>query len=235
MRAKEAIILAGGFGTRLRSVVRDVPKPMALVAGRPFLAWVLDFLSAQGLSRVVLATGYMADKVQAVIGAHWQGMDIVYSVEREPLGTGGALRLAASQLYGDATHVLNGDTFLRYSLSGLEDAADAAQAPIAVALAQVPDVTRYGAVAVRDGRITAFHEKGGQGLGLVNAGSYYLSAEALHALPTLAAFSFETEVPRSTGRNRASGGIYGGTGIHRHRCAGRFCARAGVVHGIGAG
>jgi D-glycero-alpha-D-manno-heptose 1-phosphate guanylyltransferase len=196
MRAEEAIVLAGGFGTRLRSVVSDVPKPMAVVAGRPFLAWVLDFLAAQGLRRVVLATGYMAEKMQAAIGARWQGMDIAYSVEREPLGTGGALKLAASQLHGGAAHVLNGDTFLRYSLSGLEDAANAAHTPIAVALAQVPDVARYGAVAVHDGRITTFHDKGGQGPGLVNAGSYYLSAHALQSLPEQAAFSFETQVLR---------------------------------------
>jgi len=148
MYAEEAIVLAGGFGTRLRSVVNDVPKPMASVAGRPFLAWVLDFLAIQGLRRVVLATGYMADHVQDAIGEHWQGMNIAYSVEREPLGTGGALKLAAAQLHGDAAHVLNGDTFLRYSLSGLEDAANAACTPIAVALARVPDVARYGSVAV---------------------------------------------------------------------------------------
>jgi D-glycero-alpha-D-manno-heptose 1-phosphate guanylyltransferase len=196
MRADEAIVLAGGFGTRLRGVVSDVPKPMALVAGRPFVAWVLDLLAAQGLRRVVLATGYMAEKVQAAIGARWQGMDIAYSVEREPLGTGGALKLAASQLHGDAAHVLNGDTFLRYSLSRLEEAARATHTPIAVALAQVPDVARYGAVAVHDGRITTFHDKGGQGPGLVNAGSYYLSAGALQSLPAQAAFSFETEVLR---------------------------------------
>src|SRR5580658_7180316 len=150
-RTKEAVVLAGGFGTRLRSVVSEVPKPMAPVAGRPFLAWVLDFLAAQGLRRVVLATGHMADQVQAAIGARWQGMDIAYSVEREPLGTGGALKLAVSHLHGDAAHVLNGDTYLRYSLSGLEEAAAAAHTPIAVALAQVPDVARYGAVAVHDG------------------------------------------------------------------------------------
>jgi D-glycero-alpha-D-manno-heptose 1-phosphate guanylyltransferase len=196
MRAEEAIILAGGFGTRLRSLVGDVPKPMAPVSGRPFLAWVLDNLAAQGLRRVILATGYMADKVQEATGARWRGMDITYSVEREPLGTGGAVKLAAAQLHGDSAHVLNGDTFLRYSLSGLEDAAHAAHAPIAVALAQVPDVARYGAVAVDGGRVTTFHEKGRHGPGLINAGSYYLSADALRALPMEAAFSFETAVLR---------------------------------------
>jgi D-glycero-alpha-D-manno-heptose 1-phosphate guanylyltransferase len=194
MRADEAIVLAGGLGTRLRGVVSDLPKPLAPVAGRPFLAWVLDFLAEQEVRRVVLAIGYMAEKVQAVIGPQWRSMDIVYSVEPEPLGTGGALKLAVSRLQGTAVHVLNGDTFLRYSLSGLENAAEAVDVPIAIALAQVPDVARYGAVAVHAGRITAFHEKGGRGPGLINAGSYYLSSDALHVLPTHTSFSFETEV-----------------------------------------
>ena len=123
-------------------------------------------------------------------------MAIAYSVEREPLGTGGALKLAASLLHGNTAHVLNGDTFLRYALSEIEDAANAAGMPIAVALAQVADIGRYGAVAVDNGRITAFHEKGGQGPGLINAGSYYLSNDALHTLPVQTAFSFETEVLR---------------------------------------
>jgi D-glycero-alpha-D-manno-heptose 1-phosphate guanylyltransferase len=196
MRTDEAIVLAGGFGTRLRSVVSDVPKPLAPVAGRPFLAWVLDFLVAQRVRRVVLATGFMAKKVQATLGARWLGMEIAYSVEHQPLGTGGALKLAASQLHGATAHVLNGDTFLRYSLAGLEAAAHSAHASIAVALAQVPDVARYGAVAVHEGRITTFHEKGGQGPGLVNAGSYFLSAAALQSMPAHGAFSFESEVLR---------------------------------------
>lgn len=194
MRAEEAIVLAGGFGTRLRTLVSDVPKPLAPVAGRPFLAWVLDFLATQGLRRVVLATGYMADKVQASVGESWQGMSIAYSVESEPLGTGGALKLAAARINGSAVHVLNGDTFLRYSLTALEATATAMGTPIAVALAEVPDVARYGSVATHSGRITAFREKGQQGAGWINAGSYFLSHQALQALPREVVFSLETEV-----------------------------------------
>jgi D-glycero-alpha-D-manno-heptose 1-phosphate guanylyltransferase len=194
MRADEAIVLAGGLGTRLRGLVSDLPKPLAPVAGRPFLAWVLDFLAEQGIRRVILATGYMAEKVQDAIGPQWRGMDVAYSVEHEPLGTGGALKLAVSRLQGAAVHVLNGDTFLRYSLSGLEGAAEAADAPIAIALANVPDVARYGATVVHAGRITAFHEKGGHGPGLINAGSYYLSSDALQSLPARTSFSFEAAV-----------------------------------------
>ena len=151
MPADEAIVLAGGFGTRLRGIVDDVPKPLAAVAGRPFLAWLLDRLAASGMRRCILATGYMAEVIERVIGTRWQGMDIAYSVESEPLGTGGAIRLAAQRLQGDGVHVLNGDTWLEYAPVALEAAARAAATPMAIALARVDDVARYGAVDVRDG------------------------------------------------------------------------------------
>lgn len=193
MPADEAIILAGGFGTRLRGIVDDVPKPLAAVAGRPFLAWLLDRLAAGGMRRCILATGYMADSIEQRIGARWNGMDIVYSVEPEPLGTGGAIRLAASLLQGDGAHVLNGDTLLEYAPAALEAAARDAGSPMAMALALVDDVARYGAVDIIDGRAVAFREKGETGLGWINAGCYFLGDETLAVLPQ-GAFSFEREV-----------------------------------------
>ena len=193
MPADEAIVLAGGFGTRLRGIVDDVPKPLASVAGRPFLAWLLDRLAASGMRRCILATGYMADSIERVIGTRWQGMDIAYSVESEPLGTGGAIRLAAQRLQGDGVHVLNGDTWLEYQPAALEAAARAVDAPMAIALARVDDVARYGAVGVADGRVAAFREKGEAGPGWINAGCYFLGTDALAALPT-GAFSFEHAV-----------------------------------------
>lgn len=194
-RAEEAIVLAGGLGMRLRSVVADLPKALAPVAGRPFLAYLLDQLASNGLRRVILATGYMAEAIQQTIGMHWAGMDIVYSQELEPMGTGGAIRLAAALLQGNGVHLLNGDTFLRYETSAMEQVVRASGAAFGVALARVDDVGRYGAVEVRDERVTAFHEKGGRGPGLVNAGCYFLTASGLDALPDKSgAHSFETEV-----------------------------------------
>src|SRR6187431_1511995 len=140
MATDEAIVLAGGFGTRLRGIVDDVPKPLAAVAGRPFLAWLLDRLAGSGMRRCILATGYMSDLIEQRIGTRWQGMDIAYSVEPEPLGTGGAIRLAANRLQGDAAHVLNGDTWLEYDPVALEAAARESNAPMAIALARVDDV-----------------------------------------------------------------------------------------------
>ncbi|WP_447585103.1 nucleotidyltransferase family protein [Pseudoxanthomonas mexicana] len=192
-RTEEAIVLAGGFGTRLRGVVDDVPKPLAPVAGRPFLAWLLDRLARGGLRRCILATGYMAEKIEDRIGARWQGMDIVYSVESTPLGTGGAIRLAANRLQGDAVHVLNGDTWLEYAPAALEAAAVDGEVPMSVALAQVDDVTRYGAVDVKGNKVDGFREKGPAGPGWINAGCYFLRPEALAGLPAATSFSFERE------------------------------------------
>lgn len=194
MATEEAIILAGGFGTRLRGVVDDVPKPLAPVAGRPFLAWLLDRLAACGIRRCILATGYLSETIERSIGARWNGMEIAYSVEPEPLGTGGAIRLAATRLQGGGAHVLNGDTWLEYAPRALEAAAVAAATPIAIALARVDEVARYGAVDLAAGRVSGFREKGEAGAGWINAGCYFLGADALDSLPAQPAFSFEREV-----------------------------------------
>lgn len=194
MNCDEAIVLVGGLGTRLRDVVSDVPKPLAPVAGRPFLAWVLDHMAENGIRHVVLASGFMAEKVEQVTGREWRGMAVDYSVEAEPLGTGGAIAQARALLRGESAHVLNGDTFLRYLPSALEQTVIASGARIGVALAQVPEVSRYGAVECKGGLVSAFLEKGRSGPGWINAGCYFLGPDALRALPDGRRYSFESEV-----------------------------------------
>lgn len=195
MECKEAIILVGGKGTRLRGVVSDTPKPLALVAGRPFLAYVLDHLAASGIRRCILATGYLAEMMENAIGSRWSAMEIAYSVETQPLGTGGAAALATDALLGDSAHLLNGDTFLQYSLGSLEKCTRTCGTEAGVALAEVGDVSRYGAVVLVDGKVGAFQEKGAVGPGLINAGSYFLTAAALSRLSRhVAPFSFETDI-----------------------------------------
>ena len=115
-----AIVLAGGLGTRLRSVVSDVPKPMAQINGRPFLERLLEYWSAQGVTHFVLAVGYLAEIVIKHFGDEFRGIPISYSIEKEPLGTGGALLQALTFLdKNDITLVLNGDTFFQIPLSEL--------------------------------------------------------------------------------------------------------------------
>lgn len=191
---EEAIVLVGGRGTRLRSVVPDLPKPLAPVAGRPFLAWLLDRLANGGMRRVVLAAGFRAEQIQALIGTRWLTMEVAYSIEDQPLGTGGAVRRATKMLQGTAVHLLNGDTFLDYDCHALALATRRLGASVGMTLARVDDVARYGAIECDQGRVVGFREKGEAGSGLINAGSYFLTARALEALPDQVPCSFETEV-----------------------------------------
>lgn len=190
----EAVVLAGGFGTRLRGVVDDVPKPLAPVAGRPFLAWLLDALAAHGLRHVVLATGYRGGRIEAALGKGWRGMSLEYSREPEPLGTGGAVALAMQRVTGDACFVSNGDTWLKLDYARFDAVVRSMDARLGVALAAVLNVERYGAVRVAGGRISGFIEKGQTGPGLVNAGVYRVERSLLSGFPGGKAFSFERDV-----------------------------------------
>jgi D-glycero-alpha-D-manno-heptose 1-phosphate guanylyltransferase len=115
----EAIVLAGGRGTRLQDVVPVLPKPMAPIAGRPFLEIVLCLLARKGFRRAVLSLGYMADKVVACFGDHFSGMDLIYEIEPRPLGTGGATRQALARCNADHVFVFNGDTYLDLEVAEL--------------------------------------------------------------------------------------------------------------------
>lgn len=191
---REAVILAGGFGTRLRSMVTDVPKPMAPVAGKPFLCYLLSYLVKQGYTHAVLATGYLHEKVEEYFGHQYQGMSIDYAREFEPLGTGGAIVNALQHCQEDCVTVLNGDTLFRVNHNQL--LAMGEKARLTVVLRQVPDAGRYGAVEVdADGYVTAFREKNPEaGAGLINGGIYRLHRSLLEKWPLGQQFSFEKEV-----------------------------------------
>lgn len=199
---REAIILAGGFGTRLRSVVSDVPKPMAPVAGRPFLAYVFDRLKGQGYCHVVLATGYMHEKVEEYFGREYHGLAIDYARELSPLGTGGAIVNALQHCNEEYITVLNGDTMFDIDHEELCRRADEWHAPLTVVLRWVPDAGRYGTVEVDgDGRITAFREKDpSTGSGHINGGIYRLQRSLLDGYAVGTQFSFEKEVLQALGR-----------------------------------
>lgn len=187
----QAIILAGGFGTRLQQVVGNVPKPMAPVAGRPFLAWLLDWLDSQGIRRVILSVHHRAETLFDYFGNRHGNISLLHLKEAVPLGTGGAIRFA---LQYAAPHqpvfVLNGDTFagVRY-----QEMAAEANAPLTMALYHMDNVSRYGTVEIEAEHVCAFHEKGQSGSGLINAGVYLLQPgfSALDDFP--AAFSFEQD------------------------------------------
>jgi len=191
----EAIVLAGGFGTRLRQIVPDLPKPMAPVAGRPFLEILLADLARNGFQRVILSLGFMAERITEHFGCDYAGMSLVPIVEDQPLGTGGGVRLAMEQLTSDHAYIFNGDTFLDLDASAVEARWSGSRRPIIVACS-VPDTARYGRLLVEEegrGRVVGFTEKGVAGPGLINAGCYVLPRSELLGFPVGVPFSLEQD------------------------------------------
>lgn len=188
----EAIVLAGGFGTRLREVVPDVPKPMAPVAGKPFLEILLRTLANKGFGRVVLSLGFMADEISGHFGDRSDGMELAYVVEDHPLGTGGAVRLALANCQQDHVYVFNGDTFLDLEVDEVERLWQERRHPIIVGRA-VPDTARYGCLLTAHGLVTGFAEKGAAGPGLINAGCYVFDRLQLDEFALHQTFSLETD------------------------------------------
>ncbi len=191
----EAVILAGGRGTRLNSVVTDVPKPMAKIGDSPFLQYTLDHLLSQGVDRFILAVGYKYEVVQTFFGNTYQGVPIEYSIEDEPLGTGGALRQAISRVVGKDFLAINGDSLFKIPLEPLRLFHNQTGAVLTVALKRMSDCGRYGSVRVEgDGRISSFEEKRAGTSGAINGGVYILSREFLTELNLPKRCSFEEDV-----------------------------------------
>ncbi len=193
-RIRQAIVLAGGFGTRLQTVLRDVPKPLAPVRGLPFIHYILRWLEESGVQRVIASTGYLADKMEAGFRSYAGNLEMVFLREDSPLGTGGAIYRALHEAGNDGVFVLNGDTYFPADLSQFQREAESLGGPLAIALRRVPDVSRYGAVDLDGGRIVSMNEKGRGGPGLVNAGLYLLPADLWQKIPMPAVFSWETDL-----------------------------------------
>lgn len=185
----EAIILAGGLGTRLRSVVSEVPKCMAPVDGRPFLQYMLEWLSRYDVSHVVLSVGYLREVIFSYMDSRVWPFEISYAVEEEPLGTGGGIRLALTKCREDRVIVLNGDTFFDVDLDALSFSA-----PVTLALKPMRSFDRYGAVDWDGELVTGFHEKAACAEGLINGGVYALVRSQLDFAFYPKRFSFEKDL-----------------------------------------
>jgi D-glycero-alpha-D-manno-heptose 1-phosphate guanylyltransferase len=196
LSACTAVILVGGLGTRLRSVVSDRPKVLAEINSRPFLSYLLDQVAEAGLRHAVLCTGYRADQVQELLGDRWHDLTLTYSQETTPLGTGGALRLALPQLRSDTILALNGDSYCGADLAAFWDFHQHRQAAATLLLTQVPDTQRFGRVQVDEGdRIVHFEEKGDTtGPGWINAGLYLVSQGYLADIPADGPISLEKDI-----------------------------------------
>lgn len=191
-----AIVLAGGLGTRLRSVVHDRSKVMANVAGRPFLTYVLDQIVEAGIKRAVICTGYLADSVSAKLNDAYQGLELVYSHETTPLGTAGALRQALSLVQLFPVLVFNGDSYANVDLERFVQLHYARQSTITLALAKKQCSGAFGLVELGEGGIVKrFSEKEVTGKPeWVNAGIYILEKQVIESIPEDQAVSLEREI-----------------------------------------
>ncbi len=183
----QAIVLAGGLGTRLKSVVQDLPKPMAPINGKPFLAFVLEHLKKQGITEIILSVSYKYELIQEYFKDEFYGMKIHYNIEKELLGTGGAVK-DALKLVKNEVYVLNGDTFFDIDLKKLVLNGS----KICIALKQMQNFDRYGTVNVDEqGIVTSFEEKVFKKQGLINGGIYLLKKDIFDEFSLEKKFSFE--------------------------------------------
>ena len=191
----EAVVLAGGLGTRLRSAVNDVPKPMAPVQGRPFLERLLDYWIGQGVQRAVLAVGYMHETIRKHFGDKYRTCAISYSVEEQPLGTGGALVQALPLVQGKTFLVLNGDTYFAVPLSTLHEFHRQRRADVSLSLFR-SDNPRYTGLSLdADGRVTSL-----SGHGAANGGVFMFEGAAASRLPAGVSSLEKDLLPRLLGR-----------------------------------
>lgn len=208
MAYPDIIILAGGLGTRLNQTVPDTPKPMAPINGKPFLQYLLNHINAAGFRRVILSTGYMSGKIESYFNNGYKDLELLYSVEDEPLGTGGAVQLAFSKVQTPHFMVMNGDTFFRINLDLLFQKHIEQLADVTMALRRVEDASRYGSVEFdRNHRILKFTEKSEVPKpGYINGGIYVISSRFFKAQAMSGKFSLERGLFE---RKLNSGNIYG--------------------------
>lgn len=194
MDTKEAILLAGGLGTRIKDILPDIPKCMAPVSGKPFLTYVLSYLETQGIDKVILSVGYLKDHIINYFGNKYQTISITYSIENEPLGTGGAIRLALSRSHSENVFVLNGDTFFTINMAAMNQFHLESGSGITIAVKHVDDASRYGVVEINNkNRITSFREKeNNTGCNWINGGVYLINNQILKHL-NKEKFSFEND------------------------------------------
>jgi D-glycero-alpha-D-manno-heptose 1-phosphate guanylyltransferase len=191
----EAIILAGGFGTRLQQVVTDLPKSMAQVNGKPFIDYLLNYLRGQGITKFIFSVGYKNEVIQTYLKDNYKNIPIEYAIETDPLGTGGGIRFAFRLVEGDSAFVLNGDSMFRIGMSALGQLHSDTRADVTLALRYLEDTERYGSVRINEEkRITGFMEKGHEtGPGYINGGIYIINKSFIENQGFPKVFSIEKD------------------------------------------
>ena len=184
----QAIILAGGFGTRLQSVVSNVPKPMAPINGKPFLEYMLDELNNQNFNKVVLAVGYKKESIMDYFGNRYKNIELVYSTEDEPLGTGGCVKQAMDYIDDEFIFILNGETMFKIDFDKMSKLNS-----LSISCKKMFDFDRYGEVNIQNGIITKFEEKKYVKEGYINGGIYYLPKNIFDSYDLPKKFSMEKD------------------------------------------
>ena len=191
---REAIVLAGGLGTRLRSEIGTLPKPMASVNGSPFLDHIFGFLAKNGITRAILSVGYNWEIIQSHYGDSFLGIDITYVVEKERLGTGGGIKLALHSVLGEQVYIINGDTLFDINLLKLQHAHFTLKSQCTLALKTIENADRYGSVVIDNNyKIEQFEEKQFREHALINGGIYLVNRSIIDDLPEAKVFSFEKD------------------------------------------
>ena len=192
----EAIILAGGLGTRLQRVIEGLPKAMAPVSGRPFLEYLLDHLIESGLTHAILSTGHLSDVIQDHFGDKYHDLKLSYVVEDKPLGTGGAIVLAGERVQKKQYFVMNGDTLFRVDMRKMYSMHCNKKADITIALRKAENVSRYGCINIDEGgRIISFSEKEKEkGSGWINGGIYLMNKTVIDNAELPGIFSVEKDL-----------------------------------------
>jgi len=190
----EAIILAGGLGTRLRDTVPDLPKCMAPVAGQPFLAYVIRYLLSQGIEKFIFSLGFKHESIEYFLSTQFPTLAIQYAIEEQPLDTGGAIKLACKKATEENVLVVNGDTLFKANVAAMNDFHVEKRADCTLALKPMKDIHRYGVVELNDDRcVRSFKEKQFYEEGLINCGVYLLNVTSFMQLGMGDKFSFEKD------------------------------------------
>ena len=189
----EIIILAGGFGTRLQGVIKDIPKPMAPINNKPFLEYLLNYLSRYNISRVILSVGYKYELIQDYFKTKHKDIEIEYAIEYEPLGTGGGIMNAMQYLNSDEVIIINGDTFFNINLFDFYDFHISLKSDLTIALKKMYKFDRYGAINIQNHRVIDFQEKKFINSGYINGGIYACNQTIFNNKAELPKFSFEKD------------------------------------------
>lgn len=191
---RECIILAGGLGTRLRGVIKDVPKPMAPLNGKPFLYYVFKWLAKYKTDKIVISAGYKSESIIKYFGNSFNAIPLVYAIEEKPLGTGGAVKFAIRKTTGANILIINGDTYFPVNLDRFWKIHTENNFQFTIALKRMYRFSRYGSVELEGETINMFNEKQYCSEGLINGGIYLTNRYFIESLEVPEVFSLEKDV-----------------------------------------